>query len=189
MKRFLIVEMVLIVAVVAAIAGYFVVEEAPFLGASAFGGMTVLVVGGAIYLIHYARCLRQLDLPAEELGDREVLWAKTQQSMVHYLSGNPYKFWEAVGGKLFLTNEFLEFRASPAEYWVYRVMIPLSEVRDARPCTILGFIKGALRVERTDGSFELFTFGAAFDVSREWAHAILDFRDDRCETSDSSKQS
>jgi hypothetical protein len=159
--------------------GYFAgAEDEAITRAFAIGFMTLLVSGGVSYLVYYARAMKQANITDEELDESEVVWAKTAQSMVHYKSGTPLKFWEAVGGRLFLTNQVLEFRTFPAELFSYRLVIPLEEIRRARPCRILGFISGALRVERYDGSFELFTFGAAFDVSREWADAIMDFRDD-----------
>ena len=142
------------------------------------GFLTLLVGGGVAYLIFYFHEAKHLTIAEEEFEDEEVLWAKTCQSMVHYKSGNPLKFWEAVGGRLFLTNQVLEFRTFPAELFAYRIVIPLGEIRRARPCSLFGVIPGALRIERLDGSFELFNFGAAFDMSREWADAIIAFRDD-----------
>lgn len=180
MKLVLRVALVLTIAAIASVVAYFAgAEREAVERALAIGLLTLLVVGGGMYLVIYAIRMKQLDIPAAELGENEVVWAKTTHT-VHYKTGNPYKFWEAVGGKLFLTNKVLEFRAGPAEWWVYRIKIPLQQIHDARPSKI-GFVSGGLRIERDDGTFELFTFGATFDVSREWADAIMDFRDDLAE--------
>src|SRR5262249_39802410 len=179
-SRYVVIPAILGLAAVLSVVGYFVGElnGEPIAAAFGFGFMTLLVVGGGAYLVHYARSMSKAELLDHELGDKEVVWAKTAQSMVHYRGGTPLKFWEVVGGRLFLTNQVLEFRSFPAEYFVYRLVIPLAEIVDAQPCRLLGIIPGALRVEREDGSIELFAFGAAFDVSVEWAREILDFRDD-----------
>ena len=175
------------VTIAVAVVGYFLgAEEIAALRAATLGLMTLLIVGGGTYLVVYARRMRQLDLPADDMGANEVLWAKTSGSMVHYRSGNPWKFWETVGGRLFLTSDVLEFRANPAEIRPYRIVIPLREIRRARACALFGIIRGGLRIERTDGTFELFTFGAAFDVSRAWADAIEEFRDDLVELEESA---
>lgn len=163
------------VSAIAFIAG---AEEEAILRAIVLGSLTLLVSGGGTYLYLYARQQRELDLPSGELGDDEVVWAKSTGSVVHFRSGKPWKFWETVGGRLFLTNEVLEFRANPLEVRPYRILIALREVRWAKPVALFGIVKGALRIERMDGTHELFTFGAAFDVSREWASAIENFRDD-----------
>lgn len=170
---------VLLVTAAAAVIAFFAGSEKEAVPrAFAIGFLTLVVVGGMTYLIYYAVAMKRLDLPKEELDHEEVVWAKTAKSMVHYKSGNPLKFWEAVGGRLFLTNQALEFRTFPAELYTYQIVVPLREIRRASPCNVLGIIRGALRIERRDGTFELFNFGAAFDMSREWAEAIMDFRDD-----------
>jgi hypothetical protein len=180
MKPLVRIALVLTVTAIATVVAYFAgAEEVAVMRALAIGLLTLLVVGGGTYLVIYTIRMKQLEIPAEEMGDEEVVWAKTTHT-VHYKSGNTFKFWEAVGGKLFLTNEVLEFRANPAEWWVYRIKIPLLDIRRASPCKI-GLFPGGLRVEREDGTFELFTFGSAFDVSREWADAIMEFGDDIAE--------
>lgn len=173
----------LLLAVAAvAVGAYFVGSpEEAVIRAVALGSLTFVVVGGLMALVFHARSVKSLDLPSEELDGGEVVWAKTSGSMVHYRSGNPLKFWEAVGGKLFLTNRVLEFCSHAGQPWSYRLTIPLEQVREACPCRVLGLFPGGLRVERVDGTSELFTFGAAFDVSGAWADAILDFRDDLVE--------
>jgi hypothetical protein len=95
--------------------------------------------------------------------------------MVHHKSGKPSRFWERVGGKLFLTSEALEFRTHPMDWYAYRIRIPVREIECATPCKI-GSLSRGLRVERKDGSFELFAFGAIFDRSSEWVDAIIRVR-------------
>jgi hypothetical protein len=181
------VSVVLLTVGAATVIAYFAgSEEEAIPRAFAIGFLTLIVGGGVSYLAYYFWAVKTLDISAEELDDKEVVWAKTAQSMVHYKSGNPLRFWEAVGGRLFLTNQVLEFRSFPAELYSYRLIIPLCDIRRAKPYSVLGFIAGGLRVERRDGSYELFTFGAAFDQSREWADAIMDFRDDLAESADDS---
>jgi hypothetical protein len=182
LKRFYVITAVLLSTVFAGLVGYFAFEyddfNGPLTGAFLFGFMTFVVVGGITYLVYYTKCVNALDLPENELESDEILWGKNGQSMVHYKTGNAYKFWEAVGGKLYLTNKRLEFRAHGGQPWVYRLTIPLQEIRKATPVYILAIVPGALRIERIDGTTELFTFGATFDVSLEWANAIIAFRDD-----------
>jgi hypothetical protein len=178
MKKIVLTFGVLLLSAIAAAVAYVLgPEEEAALCAIAIGCFTLLVVGGGTYLVIYAIRMKQLDIPADELADNEVVWARTSHA-VHYRTGNTWKFWETVGGRLFLTSAALEFRANSAEWWVYRIKMPLEEIRRAEPCAIGFLIPGGLRVERRDGSYELFAFGAAFDVSREWANAILAFRDD-----------
>jgi len=185
MKRFLLWTVPLLVAVVVTLLGYYGgSKEEAFPRAFALGFLTLLVGGGGTYLVVYFARMRQLDIRADELGADEVVWAKTSGSVAHYRSGATWKFWETVGGRLFLTNQVLEFRANPVEPWTYTIAIPLDQIRLAAPYNIFGFINGGLRIERLDGTFELFTFGAAFDLSQEWAHAIKKFRADLREAED-----
>jgi hypothetical protein len=186
MKRALIIASVLLASAGMAAVGYFAASE-PISAAFSLGFITLLLLGGTSYLVHYFVSMREVDIRDDELDEMEVVWAKTQQGIGHYRSGNPYKFWDTVGGKLFLTSHVLEFRANPAEPFAYRLIIRLEEIRYAEPHRLVGVIPGALRIEREDGSFEIFTFGAAFDVSQEWADAILDFRDDLDEGHDSDE--
>jgi hypothetical protein len=176
MKRLALPALVLVATAITSSIAYFVGDpkEAGWRAVS-IGILTMGVLGTGSYLAVYVIRQKQIEISADELGEKEVVWAKTAH-MVHFKSGNPYKFWEAVGGRLFLTNKVLEFRANPAEWWVYRIKIPLEAIRRATPCTI-GLAAGGLRVERRDGTCELFTFGAASNVSREWAEAIATFRD------------
>jgi hypothetical protein len=177
MTRLLLTLLNVAFALLVGVVAYFVgAEEEAVLRAFTLGFVTLFLGGASTYLFIYFKRMRELELPNEELGDEEVVWAKTTH-IVHYRTGNIHKFWETVGGKLFLTNHAVEFRANSAEFWVYRIVIPLREVHQAMPCNI-GVFPAGLRIERKDGTFELFTFGAMYDVSREWADAIMAFRAD-----------
>ena len=54
----------------------------------------------------YARSagLRSLQVAPEELGATEKVLKQTRGSIVHYRNGSPWRFWDAIGGKLFLTS-------------------------------------------------------------------------------------
>lgn len=137
------------------------------------GGLCGLLASGCLYLYLYSKDLAALQIPDEELNESEVVLLKSAGSMVHYKSGRPLRFWESVGGRIFLTNEVVEFRAHQGQPWVYRLTIPLGDIADATPCKILGVIPGGLRIERGDGSFELFALGYGKDNNSErWASAI-----------------
>jgi hypothetical protein len=75
------------------------------------GGMLGFMLSGGFYLFLITKDLQKLEIPDEELNESEFALVKNAGSMVHYKSGRPLRFWEAVGGKLFLTNQVLEFRA------------------------------------------------------------------------------
>ncbi|HTU16779.1 MAG TPA: hypothetical protein VMG10_01850 [Gemmataceae bacterium] len=139
------------------------------------GGACGLMASGCLYLLLVLKDLAALQIPTSELNEHELVLLKSAGSMIHYKSGRPLRFWEGVGGRLFLTNEVLEFRAHRGQAWVYRLTIPLGEIAAAAPTKILGILPGGLRVERKDGSFELFTFGALRkdNDSESWATAIL----------------
>ncbi len=139
------------------------------------GGLCGLLACGILHLLLVQRHLAGLSIPTEDLNESEVQLLKSAGSMVHFRSGRPLRFWEAVGGKIFLTNEVLEFQAHRGQPWVYRLTIPLSAIERAAPLKVLRLFRGGLRVERKDGSFELFTFGAfrKDNNSEGWASAIM----------------
>jgi hypothetical protein len=136
------------------------------------GGVCGLVASAMLYLYLISKDLAALQIPDDELNDGEFVLLASPRCMVHYRSGEPLRFWDGIGGKLFLTNEVLEFRAHRGQHAVYRKTIPLGQIDGATPCRILGFIPGGLRVGRVDGGFELFTFGAHGN-SPNWAAAIM----------------
>jgi hypothetical protein len=136
------------------------------------GGILGLVVSGCFYLFLYSKEIANLDIPAKELDESESVLLKNVGSLVHYKSGRPLWFWEAVEGKVFLTNQVLEFRAHRGQPFVYCLTIPLNEIAQALPCRILGLFAGGLRIERFDGTVELFTFGV-FGDNAGWASAIM----------------
>lgn len=142
------------------------------LGGALFG----FWVSSCVYLFDLRKEFGRLDIPAEELNQSEIILLKSVRGMVHFRSGRPLRFWEGVGGKLFLTNQVLEFRAHRGQPWVYRVTISLSDIAGVRPCKILGCFPGGLRVDLVDGRFELFTFGI-YGTSPAWAATIRAVRE------------
>ncbi len=173
MKYIFLATLTLLLTATVAVAAYFVGSEQEAIPRSLACGLLAFGVGGGGgYFVIYAAGARRLDLPTAELDDGEVVWAKTPLGVGHYKNGI------STGGKLFLTNLVLEFRANPGQGRAYRVMIPLRDIRRARPFRVLGFIPGGLRVERHSGTIEKFHFGPFADLSREWADAIMDFRED-----------
>lgn len=139
------------------------------------GGVCGLLASACFYLLLVSKALANLRIPDAELNESEVVLLKSVGSMIHFKWGRPLRFWEGVGGRLFLTNEVLEFRAHRGQPWVYRLTIPLGEIVRVTPCKILSMFPGGLRVERRDGGFELFTFGAlrCDNNSVSWASAIM----------------
>lgn len=173
LKRFLRVAQVgstamgFVIGLIAGPAGNVEVAIIRGIGGALFG----FLVMGWVYLFVVAKDLVALNITDEELNPSEVVLLKTAGSVVHCRKGRPLRFWEGVGGKLFLTNQALEFRAHRGQPWVYRLTIPLGEIAQVTPCKILGLFPGGLRVERVDGSVELFSFGVLAD-NRLWAAAI-----------------
>jgi hypothetical protein len=145
------------------------------------GGLAGLMISSCFYLLLVSKDLALAEIPKEELNDSEAVLLKNAGSMVHYKTGRPLRFWEGVGGTLFLTNQALTFRAHKGQPWSYWVTIPIDEIANVKPCKILKIFSGGLRVDRRDGTFELFTFGAMGN-SRGWATAILAVRDMSPET-------
>ena len=136
------------------------------------GGLCGFLAAAAFYMCLWVKDLAGLRIPEDELAEGEVVLMASPGSMVHYKSGNAFHFWNATGGRLFLTNEVLEFRAHRGQHHVYRITIPLDEIARAKACRILGIFQGGLRIERADGAFELFTFGVRGNSSY-WAEAIM----------------
>ena len=136
------------------------------------GAVCGLMMSGLLYLYLVWNDLAGLQIPDSELRENEVVLLMSSGSMVHYKSGLPLRFWDAIGGRLFLTKHVLEIRAHRGQHALYQMTIPLSEIVEASPCRILGVFPGGLRVERIDGSVELFTFDVHGD-SPSWADAIV----------------
>jgi hypothetical protein len=129
-----------------------------------------LVVAGYCYLPFWMLNLRRLKIPEEELADGEVVISWTP--IGHFQSGRLLRSWVTVGGNLFLTNRVLEFRAHKGNFWVYTILIPLADIGRVIPCRLLRVFPGGLRIERFDGSSELFTLGVQAD-NASWARAIM----------------
>jgi hypothetical protein len=108
---------------------------------------------------------------AGELDHGEHLWAS---AYANYQTAWP---WVRIIGRLFLTDQVLEFRASPGQGSVEILVMPLRTIRGARAICVF-MVSNDLRVERCDGSFEVFHFSAFSNSAREWAQAIMEFRDD-----------
>jgi hypothetical protein len=139
------------------------------------GGISgALLASLCFYLRLHVKDMAALQIPDEELNESEVVLLKSTGRMIHFKSGRPHRFWEGVGGRLFLTNEVLEFRAHRGQFWVYRLTIPLGEIARVTSSRVRGVVCGALRVERMDGSFELFALGSLRSSdNKRWASAIV----------------
>jgi hypothetical protein len=137
------------------------------------GGVTLgLVVAGCCYLVQVTKDIRNLHLPPCEVLPSEAV-VKESRPLVHYRTGRPHRFWEAVGGKFVLTTRRLVFITHRGQPWCYKLSIPLDEITYVDDDTILGVAPGALRVNRADGKKELFTFGAVRKPEAdEWVVAI-----------------
>jgi hypothetical protein len=145
-------------------------DAANFVGIVVFGG---LLAAAALYLGHVVKSQRSLKVAEEELGATEQVLKQTLMSIVHYRTGRAWRFWEAAGGKLFLTSSRLIFRAHAGQPWRYELVIPLAELAGAAPCRIVGLPNG-LTVERIDGTKEL--FGCGMESVEEWVSAITVLR-------------
>src|SRR5262249_26305603 len=141
------------------------------------GGACGLLAAGVLYLYLWHKDLAALRIPDEDLAENEVVLFSSPGSMVHYKSARPTRFWEGNCGRLFLTNKALEFRTQGGQYYRYPLTVPLHEITQAAPCRILWIFPGGLRVNRADGSHELFTFGVRGN-SPAWAAAIMAVRDE-----------
>jgi hypothetical protein len=109
----------------------------------AVGGACVgLLISGCLYLVLVSKDLASLHIPFEELNESEIVLLKSAGSMVHYRTGRPLRFWEGIGGRLFLTNQTIEFRAHRGQPWVYRLTIPLADVAQASTYKGSGVVSG-----------------------------------------------
>jgi hypothetical protein len=143
------------------------VNAALVAGVAVLGG---LLSAAILYLGYVARSLRSLRVAQEELGVTEKVLKQTRGSIVHYRNGSPWRFWEAVGGKLFLTSSRLIFRVHAGQPWRYEVVIPLAEVIGVSRCSMPG-LATALVVRCADVADELFGVGV-LESADEWVSAI-----------------
>lgn len=145
-----------------------------FFGIAVAGALVGFLASSCRYLVLLAREIQQLHLPVEKLEEGEEVLLETLHSMVHYRTGRPSRFWEAVGGKLYLTNQRLVFLAHRGQPWHYELSLALDAIVQAETCLILDHIPGGLRVLTAAGEEELFTFGAVHELEADrFAAGIL----------------
>jgi hypothetical protein len=148
--------------------------EESLLAAVALGVLGAFLVAGTCYVLQLTLELHRMRLPADELEPFEALTLDMKGTLVHFRTGRSWRFWDAVGGKLFLTDRRLLFLAHRGQYWHYRLSIPLGQIANAEPAAVFGGIPGALRITLVDSKQELFTFGAVRGLEADrWAAAIL----------------
>jgi hypothetical protein len=134
-------------------------------------------IGVGCYLVQLAKDIRSLSLRTEDLLPTEAILLKTPGSAVHFKTGRPSRFWEAVGGKLFLTTHRVVFLAHRGQPWHYRLSIPLEEIASAETCKVARAFTGGLKVQTTAGNAEIFTFGAVRDLDADlWVDSIYQAR-------------
>ena len=141
--------------------------------AAAVAGMVVLgglVSASMLYVRQVSQRIRSQKLTDEDLGIAELVLKETPFGFVHHRTGRPWRFWDAVGGKMYLTSSRLLFRAHAGQFWRYELVIPLSEVAEVQPCRVMHAPRG-LTVVRTDGTRELFACGLLEDLD-EWVSAL-----------------
>jgi hypothetical protein len=129
-----------------------------------------LVSAAALYGRHVSERIRSQKLTDGDLGIAELVLKQTPFGFVHHRTGRAWRFWDAVGGKLYLTSSRLLFRAHPGQFWRYELVIPLAEVAKVQPCRVICVPRG-LTVVRTDGTKELFACGPLEDLD-EWVSAV-----------------
>jgi hypothetical protein len=140
-------------------------------------------IGGGLFALWMCACwysallvwqIRPLNLSSEELRPGEKFCLQPPTVITHFRSGRALLIWEAIGGKLFLTNRRLIFVALRGQFWHYRIDIDLEEIVTAEACNLFGPVAGGLRVGTTAGKSELFNFGAVrYLQTSEWAAAIM----------------
>jgi hypothetical protein len=137
------------------------------------GGVAAFFAAGLVYLPWLMMDIAGLSLPESDLlpGERPVpggVWVAN-----HRHRGWPQRLQGMTGGKLFLTDRRLVYRAHGGQPWNYELSIPLEEIEEARG---VGGLLGQLQVERADGSEERFNLGPVANVEARAAE-ILDARD------------
>ena len=68
------------------------------------GGLAGLMISSCFYLFLVKKEVALAEIPKAELNDSEAVLLKNAGSMVHYKTGRPLRFWEAVGGTLQVTS-------------------------------------------------------------------------------------
>ena len=137
----------------------------------------MIMVAGVCCMVQVAKDIRTLHLPAKELAPSEAVLMETPHCIVHYRTGRPLRFWDAVGGKLVMTSHRLVFIAHHGQPWCYRIVLPLEEIARAEGTDEMRGFPGMLRVITVAGKRELFAFGAIRELdANRWAAAILHAR-------------
>jgi hypothetical protein len=128
-----------------------------------------LIVAGVCYLLQFAGEARTKHLTHEEMlpFERVIL----ENNGCHFKTGRPFKFWEAVQGRLVLTTHrfvFLTYRGQP---WNYKLSLPIGQIARIDSCKLYGLIVGGLSVITALGKEELFTFGTIHEdlEGERWA--------------------
>lgn len=156
--------------------GYVLLRGGPRLGEELgivvlVGTFAGLLSAGIHYLVLHALEIRNLRFPADELRDGEQVLRQSPGSIAHYSGGSSLRTWEAVGGRLFLTDQRVVFVTFRMQLRCYRLATDLSDVRKVEAGA--GLKPGELRLT-TAQTRELFTFGVFRHLeAEEWAAAIL----------------
>src|SRR4051812_11880766 len=78
---------------------------------TALGGFLGFIIAGLLYLVFVGKSLHSLQIEEDEADFAEVVLRESRGSVAHFRLGQPWRFWGSVGGKLFLTNSRLIFKA------------------------------------------------------------------------------
>ncbi|MGZ5662843.1 MAG: hypothetical protein ACXWG6_15860 [Usitatibacter sp.] len=81
------------------------------------------------------------------------------ETVVHHGPANHFKGIEAVGGKLFLTNQRLVFRSHRFNVQAHEESYPLDEIVSTEPARTLGIVPNGLLLQMRDGRRERFVVG------------------------------
>jgi hypothetical protein len=140
-----------------------------------FGSVVIgLVAASHFYLVQLWLEIRNMRLSEEDLLPSESVVMESPGTLVHCRTGRPARFWNAVGGKLFLTTHRLIFVTHRCQPWCYTLSLSLGKIAGADTCQLFETIRGGMRVTMTGGKKELFTFGAVRELEADrWAAAIL----------------
>ena len=93
----------------------------------------------------------------------------SDESIVHAGPANHFMGMEAVGGKLFLTNHRLRFRAHALNVQRHDTSYPLGDIVSVTPTRTLGLVPNGIRIELADGRREKFVVSAR----SEWLDALM----------------
>lgn len=131
-------------------------------------GVSIGLVGGIIAGVLFGFCISiftKVQMRKFEPLRRQM--AK-QQRIVIEGGANHYLNKEGVGGWLFITPELLFFKSHNVNIQSHELSIPISIIKSVIPCKLLTFSKTGLRIEKTDGTLEMFVV----NNPNEWASRI-----------------